>query len=300
MTETSEFCEICPRRCRVNRNFDNGFCNEGKQLRIAKIVEHFSWEEPCLCANKGTLAVFFSGCNLRCEFCQNIKISRGGVGKIYAVEEFVALIEKLQENHQSIDLVTPTHFANTLAAAFEKIHKKVPIIWNSNGYETPQMIEKVSRFVDIFLVDYKFSSNQLGAKFSAAKDYFTCATEAIKTMCQLKKDVFENASVARDDLCQACANQASPEMKQGVIIRHLVLPNHVENSLAILDEIKKNFPTRVISIMSQFTPNGCGSLQRKLLPIEYKTVLAHLNKLNLENGYIQDFSSAQSDYVPDF
>lgn len=204
-----------------------------------------------------------------------------------SAQEFASLIENAQKTHESIDLVTPTHFAENLIDAFEKIDKKVPVIWNSNGYETPQMIEKVSKFVDIFLVDFKYASNLLGEKFSGVKDYFSQVVPAIEKMCQLKSDVFDNSSPC-------------PQMKQGVIIRHLVLPGQVENSLRVLDEIKANFPQRMISVMSQFTPNGVGLPKGKLLPIEYKTVLLHMEKLGLEKGYIQDFCSAENTFVPEF
>ncbi len=277
-------CLICPRKCGIDRTKSFGFCFEGEQLQIAKIVPHFRWEEPCLSDEKGVLAIFFSGCNLKCEFCQNIEISRGGVGKIFTTQEFVDLINKEQQNHSAIDLVTPTHFAKALCKAFEKIEKKVPVIWNSNAYESVETLQEVGKFVDIFLPDFKYATNIAGQKFSACKDYFSFALPAIKEMCRQKKDVFDEDG----------------KMKQGVIIRHLVLPKNVENSLEILDTIKAEFPDRMLSLMSQFTPNGHGTLDRKITPIEYKLVLSHLEKLGLEKGYIQDFESADKCFVPNF
>lgn len=276
-------CEICPRKCKVLRSETNGFCNETDKIRIAKIIEHFQWEEPCLAGPNGTLAIFFSGCNLACDYCQNHEISRGGVGKLYSPDEFADLINRLQETHDSIDLVTPTHFSAQLESAFSKIHKKVPVIWNTNSYETVENIKKVSNFVDIFLADLKYADDEIGQSFSKCNNYFSCALPGVKEMCAQKLDKF-----------------SGEQMMQGVILRHLVLPGHTQNSIKVLDIIKDNFSARKISIMSQFTPNGKSSLNRKLTPLEYKAVLRHMQTLGLENGYIQDFDSAQDAFVPEF
>ena len=279
----SSFCDLCPRGCAANRKSEVGFCNELEEIRIAKIIPHFMWEEPCLADKRGTLAIFFSGCNLRCEYCQNFQISRGAVGKAYSVDEFVKLIEEKQDAHSSIDLITPTHFSSALCKAFEKINKHVPVIWNTNGYETPSNIQKVSKFVDVFLTDFKYANGSLATKLSKCPNYSSATLAATKEMCAQKPDIFENG-----------------QMKQGVIIRHLVLPNYVRNSFEVLDIIKHNFPTRKISLMSQFTPNGKSELNRKITPAEYKAVLAHMEKLGLTNGYVQEFESASTCFVPDF
>lgn len=276
-------CTSCPRHCQTNRATKQGFCNESDKIRIAKIIKNFKWEEPCISKEKGTLAIFFSGCNLRCDYCQNFEISRGGIGKEYSVEEFCKLIEENQAQHDSIDLITPTHFSTPLAKAFEKITKTIPVVWNTNSYETEENIEIVSEFVDVFLADLKYCDDKLGREFSKCNDYFSYALPAIKKMCQLKPDIIEDGL-----------------MKQGVLIRHLVLPNHIQNSIQVLNVINDNFPTRKVSIMSQFTPNGKSKLDRKLRPIEYKAVLAHLNSLEISDGYVQDFDSADDCFVPDF
>jgi len=276
-------CNICPRNCNINRDKQTGFCKETQTIRIAKIIEHFCWEEPCLSNKKGTLAIFFSGCNLRCDYCQNYEISRGGVGKTYSIDEFVNLIEEKQKSHSSIDLITPTHFSKQLTQAFMRIHKQVPVIWNTNSYETIENIENVSKFVDIFLADLKYSNDIIGKKFSQCSDYNTIAISAIKKMCQLKPDIFKHQV-----------------MQQGVIIRHLVLPDNVLNSLECLKQCKDLFPDRILSVMSQFTPNGKSSLNRKITPIEYKVVISHMEKLSLENGFIQELDSANEIFIPDF
>ncbi len=283
MSHMKNLCKICPRQCQIDRKMNVGFCNENQTIKIAKIVKNFMFEEPCVTGEKGALAIFFSGCNLRCDYCQNHKISHGGTGQPFSVEKLRTFLEENQDNHSSIDLVTPTHFSDELCKVFEKFNKKIPVIWNTNSYETTDNIKKVSKFVDVFLADFKYGDDIVGAKFSKVNDYFSCALPSIKMMCQEKPDVFEGEF-----------------MKQGVIIRHLVLPGYIDNSFNVLNSIKENFPNRMVSIMSQFTPNGKSSLDRKLKPIEYKTVLAHMQKLGLSNGYIQDFDSANDSYTPDF
>ena len=282
-TSNLSYCSICPRQCCVDRNLSFGFCKEKQTIRIAKIIKNFKWEEPCITGEKGALAIFFSGCNLRCDYCQNYKISRGQVGKEYSIDEFVSLIEENKKTHDYIDLITPTHFATSLKIAFSQIKKTIPVIWNTNSYESEETIKSVSPFVDIFLADLKYGNDELGKKFSACNNYFSAALPAIKQMCKQKPDVM------KDEL-----------MLQGVIIRHLVLPGYVANSINVLNIINDNFPTRKISIMSQFVPNGNGVLKRKLRPIEYKAVLTHMQSLELSNGYIQDFASATDDFIPDF
>lgn len=282
-TQGIELCNTCPRHCNIDRSQNAGFCNEHETIKIAKIIKNFQWEEPCITGSKGALAIFFSGCNLRCDYCQNYEISRGGMGTEYSVDEFVKLIEENQSTHSSIDLITPTHFSVALAKAFSKIKKQIPVVWNTNGYETTDNINLVSNFVDIFLTDFKYADDSLGQQFSKCQNYFSAALPALTAMCNLKPDIMENEF-----------------MKQGVVIRHLVLPGYVDNSLKVLDIINDYFPTRKISIMSQFTPNKKSKLDRKLNPIEYKAVLAHLENLELSNGYVQDFDSASDVFVPDF
>ncbi len=276
-------CKNCPRQCKIDRNKSVGFCNENKTIKIAKIIKNFMWEEPCITGEKGALAIFFSGCNLRCDYCQNYKISRGGVGTAFSAEELRKFLEENQASHSCIDLITPTHFSDELCKVFENFDKKNPIVWNTNSYETSENIKKVSKFVDVFLADFKYSNDALGSEFSKVNDYFSCALPAIREMCQEKPDIFDG-----------------DKLLQGVILRHLVLPNHLQNSFEVLDIIKSEFPDRIISLMSQFTPNGKSKLNRKLKPIEYKAVLAHMEKLGLKNGYLQDFDSASDCLVPDF
>ena len=277
-------CYDCPRNCGVDRDFEFGFCKESNKIRISKIIENFMWEEPCISGEKGALAIFFSGCNLRCEFCQNMEISHKGKGEYYSPEEFRKLIESFDLNkYCSIDLITPTHFSSQLYLALKDFQSPIPIVWNSSGYESEKAIEKVSEFVDVFLPDFKYFSSQLSHKLSLAKDYFDITLKAIKKMRELKdENIFKNGILTK-----------------GVLIRHLVLPGQVEDSKKILSTIKTEIKSPFISIMSQFTPIG-ENFKRKIYPLEYKIVLDFAQKIGLNDGFFQDFDSADKNFVPNF
>lgn len=276
-------CIDCPRFCKVDRNKKQGFCLAQDKIVVSKIIENFMWEEPCISGKKGTLAIFFAGCNLRCSFCQNYKISHGLVGEEFSPAQFR---QKLQtfclEKYSALELITPTHFSSLLMQAFENFTSPIPIVWNSSGYENEQTIEKIAKFVDVFLPDFKYSDNNLAQKLSLAPDYVEIAKKAISTMARLKPNIWQKG-----------------ELKQGVLIRHLVLPQNVKNSIGVLDAIKKEVDKPLVSIMSQFIP--CGKpFDRQILHLEYKIVLRHAEKIGLNEGYIQDLESAKSDFVPSF
>lgn len=277
-------CNICPRNCNIDREKRLGFCHENAKIRVSKIIENFTWEEPCLSGNKGALAIFFSGCNLRCEFCQNYEISHIGKGQSYEVDDFVSLLKSYDySKFDSIDLVTPTQFSEQLITALQKFKPTVPVIWNSSGYESEKTIERLSKFVDIFLVDFKFCDSALSKRLALAEDYFEVASKAVKLMSSLKENIFEG------DM-----------MRQGVLIRHLILPGQVKDSLRVLDFIATNLKNPFVSIMSQFTPNDKGELNRKITPLENKTVLSHARKIGLTHGYFQELSSADDKFIPKF
>lgn len=278
-------CYDCPRNCGVDRSKTKGFCNETDKIRVSKIIENFKWEEPCISGDKGALAIFFSGCNLRCNFCQNYDISHEGKGKVYTSEEFRKLLEGFDlSKYSSIDLITPTHFSSMLYDALKDFSSPIPIVWNSSGYEKEETIEKVASFVDVFLPDFKYCEPSLSKNLSKAEDYFVVASKAIKKMREVKSEnVFEN-----------------DVMKEGVLIRHLVLPDNVNDSKKILKFIKENIKNPYISLMSQFTPIGEGELNRKIYPLEYKVVLNYAESLGLNEGYFQDFNSADENFIPKF
>jgi len=277
-------CNSCPRKCNIDRSVQVGYCGEKQNIRIAKIINNFMWEEPPVTKNKGTCAIFFSGCSLKCLYCQNYKISRGGVGEEYTVEKFVELLRQIDKSdNETIDLITPTHFIEEIYKAFQIYKPKKAIIWNSSGYENIEMIEKIAPYVSIFLPDFKYSDNNLSLKMSNIKDYFEIAGNAIQKMTELKPNIYKDG-----------------ELQQGVIIRHLILPNELENSIKILEFIKENIKNPIVSIMSQFIPSGELANGRKLKNIEYKIILKKAKGLGLGVGYIQDMESANENYIPKF
>lgn len=276
-------CSDCPRNCRVKRQKEKGFCLAQNKIVVSKIIENFMWEEPCVTGKQGTLAIFFAGCNLRCSYCQNYEISRQLSGDNFSSDEFAKKLKSFcLKKYSAIELITPTHFSSLLIEVFKKFNSPIPIIWNSNGYENLKTIKKLAKFVDVFIPDFKYSDNMLAQNLSRAPGYFEIATKAISTMCKLKPNIWNDKNLI-----------------QGVIIRHLVLPNNVKNSIGVLDAIKKEIPNPFVSIMSQFVP--CGEpFDRKILPLEYKIVVNHAKKIGICQGYIQNLNSAQSDFVPKF
>lgn len=278
-------CFDCPRNCGADRSRERGYCNCSDKIYVAKIIENFKWEEPCISGKKGALAIFFAGCNLRCEFCQNYKISHAEVGKSFTPEEFRRLLKGYDlSTFSCIDLITPTHFSSALIEVFSEFESPIPIVWNSSGYEKEEMIESVAKFVDIFMPDFKYFDSDLSMKFSKAKDYFSVASKAIVAMRKAKpKEIFDGEV-----------------LKEGVLIRHLVLPGHKDDSIKVLDFIKENIDNPFLSIMSQFTPTPNSTISRALYPLEYKIVLSHAEKLGLERGYFQDFDSSSEGFIPEF
>ena len=206
------------------------------------------------------------------------------MGKEYSPQEFRNLLLSYDlTKFSTIDLVTPTHFSSLLVSAFENLKLPIPVVWNSSGYENEEMIERL-KFVDVFLPDLKYHSSSLSKKHSGAEDYFEVASKAIIKMKQLKnKNVFDG-----------------DVLKSGVLIRHLVLPGQQQDSFRVLDFVKDNIEDAFVSLMSQFTPNKKGDFKRKLLPLEYKAVVAHAQKLGLDRGYIQEIASASDSFVPEF
>ncbi len=274
-------CETCPRHCMVDRKFSTGYCNELDEIRIAKVIDNFMWEEPCVTDKKGVCAIFFSGCNLKCSYCQNYEISRGRVGKIYSENDFVELLKEKEKNNSYFDFITPTHFSDAILKALAKYQPKIPIIWNSSGYESVDMLKKLDKYISIYLLDFKYMDDELGRKLSHVSNYVGVAKKVLD-FCAKKKDVF-------------CDNL----MKEGLILRHLVIPGEIQNSLDTLDYLASKYNDRLISLMSQFTPTPLSPIKRKLTPLEYKIVENKFLKL-FQNGYIQDFDSASEDFIPNF
>lgn len=245
----------------------------------------FMFEEPCFTGEKGSGAIFFSGCSLRCVFCQNYEISSLCNGKQISIEKLASIFKQLEdEGCENINLVNPTHYVNQIAKAFEIYKPNIPVIYNSHGYETEQTIKKASEFVNIFLPDLKFYDSNISLKYAGAKDYFEKASKAISLMRKLKPDCFDGEI-----------------MKSGVLIRHLILPLCTDDSIKILEWINKNSPESKVSLMSQYTPYGKASeykeINRKITKREYNKVLDRYFELGLD-GYCQDRESSSEVYIP--
>lgn len=280
-------CDICPRKCNIDRSKAVGFCGMTNTVKLAK-ADVFMWEEPCISGTNGSGAVFFSGCNLRCCFCQNFQISNQNFGKEISTKRLAQIFKELAEKDvHNINLVSPSHFVNQIIEALKIYKPKIPIVYNSNGYESVETIKKLKNYVDIYLVDLKFCLSELSQRYCKANNYFEVATSAIKEMISQKPKVIVQNGI----------------MKQGVIIRHLVMPNQTADSLKILQWIADNAKENcLVSLMCQYTPyfnaKNYPEINRKLKPIEYKIVLTRANELGLTNGYAQDMSSATEDFIP--
>lgn len=280
-------CDICPRKCNIDRSKAVGFCGMTNTVKLAK-ADVFMWEEPCISGTNGSGAVFFSGCNLRCCFCQNFQISNQYFGKEISTKRLAQIFKELAEKDvHNINLVSPSHFVNQIIEALKIYKPNIPIVYNSNGYESVETIKKLKNYVDIYLVDLKFCSSELSQRYCKANNYFEVATSAIKEMISQKPKVIVQNGI----------------MKQGVIIRHLVMPNQTADSLKILQWIADNAKENcLVSLMCQYTPyfnaKNYPEINRKLKPIEYKIVLTRANELGLTNGYAQDMSSATEDFIP--
>ena len=283
-------CTLCPRRCGVDRTVGElGFCQMGATARAARAALHY-WEEPVISGSFGSGAVFFSGCTLRCAFCQNQEISHERFGKELSPAALREVFERLiEEGCQNINLVTPTHFLPSIVPALSP-KLPVPVVYNCGGYESVQTLRELDGLVDVYLPDFKYSSNALAKQLSAAPDYVETAKAAILEMYRQT-----GSAVIEDE-----------QMKKGVLIRHLVLPGQIDNSLGVLDWVAETFPKNdvLVSLMSQYVPMGRAKqlppFDRRITQEEYDAVLSYLYLLGLDNGYTQDLTAATAEYIPEF
>lgn len=284
-------CRLCPRECGVNRYEKRGFCGEGDVVRIARADLHM-WEEPCISGKKGSGTVFFSGCNLKCCFCQNYEISHLGKGFEIAVQELAETFLRVQEiGAHNINLVNPTHFVPQIVEAIDIAGErlKIPVVYNSSGYEKTETLEMLNGRVGIFLPDLKYFDPQTSAGYSAAEDYFEYSVKAIHKMADIAgKPIIEDGI-----------------MKRGVIVRHLILPNHRHDSIRLIEELGRRFETDeiMVSLMCQYTPvykaEQFPEINRRLSTFEYKSVVCALEKSGFD-GFIQERASASEEFIPQF
>lgn len=292
MIEKLQSCTLCPHNCKVNRLAGNmGRCRCTNELKVALSSLHL-FEEPCISGTNGSGTVFFSNCNLKCIFCQNYEISDEGYGKPITISELANIfINQQEKGANNINLVTPTMYVYHIIEAL-KIAKsrglKIPIIYNTNGYEKEETIEILNGYVDVYLPDLKYADNKLAKKYSGVDNYFEIATKAIKKMYeQVGEPVFDENGL----------------IKKGTIIRHLILPSSILNTKVILKWIKSNLPQAYVSVMAQYFPTykalETDDINRKLTKEELEEIEKYVYKLNLE-GYMQDLEDDEEKYVPNF
>lgn len=281
-------CNKCPRGCNIDRSKNVGVCGVGDMPRVAKAYLHM-WEEPAITGSNGSGTVFFSGCNLKCIYCQNYKISHEGFGKYITYDRLAGIFKDLEEKGASnINLVSPSHYVDAIKKALDIYKPNIPIVYNTSGYDSVETIEELKDYVDIFLVDFKYFDSDLANKLSKAPDYPDVTKAAILKMREIIPDEVYEGDV----------------LKKGVLIRHLILPNHTDDSIKILTWIKENIKNPFISLMGQYTPmykaQAFEDISRVLKPIEYKIVEEKMIALGLTNGYTQELSSANDCYTPVF
>ncbi len=284
-------CTLCPRNCHVDRETRVGFCGQKQAPVLARAALHF-WEEPCISGPGGSGTVFFSGCNLRCVFCQNKQISTEGYGEEITVDRLREIFEELVwQGADNINLVTPSHFASQIAEALDGFSHEVPVIWNSGGYDSVQTLRLLEGKIDIYMPDYKYALLQPAKKYSAAADYPFRVRSAIKEMFrQVGPPVFDDFGMLR----------------KGLLVRHLVLPGESENSYAVMDAFSDLFAPgqALFSLMGQYTPPEqklpFENLNRPLTEEEYEKAVDYLYLCGIEDGFVQELSSAQACFTPPF
>ena len=289
-----EGCKQCPRACGADRRAETGFCGVPAGIRLARAALH-PWEEPCISGERGSGTLFFCGCNLRCVFCQNREISHGEEGGVaVSPSELKRIMLRLQEEGASnINLVTPTQYALQLVPILREIRGelRIPVVYNCGGYESVETLRALEGLIDVYLPDCKYYSPQLSASYSAAPDYFSVSTDALREMLRQTG----SPKMGENGL-----------MKRGVLVRHLVLPGCREDSIALLKQLSEIFGSHafLLSLMSQYTPEFAAAdapknLRRRVTSFEYDQVLAVALELGFE-GYLQARASAVSHYTPDF
>ena len=288
-------CQSCPRRCGADREAGKvGYCGVGAKVRIARAALHL-WEEPIISGTRGSGTIFFSGCNLRCVFCQNREVSHGGKGRELDIRELgEKMLSLQQQGAHNINLVTPSHYVNEIVATLKRVRSKlyIPVVYNCGGYESVEAIDALNGLVDIYMPDIKYFSPALSRDYSGAENYFEVARAALLRMVE---------QVGRPEM------SANGMMTRGVLVRHLVLPGCRKDSIAILDELAQMFAPGdiMVSLMSQYTPefvpDDCpyDNLKRRITSLEYESVVNEMQKLGFE-GFVQSRTSATTAYTPKF
>ncbi|MBQ0099151.1 MAG: radical SAM protein [Firmicutes bacterium] len=281
----NNICSLCPNKCKIDKNIEKGLCGTDNNIRIAKFYLH-KFEEPCISGENGSGTIFFSGCSLKCVFCQNYEVSRATRGKIISVSELVDIFKKLEDmGAENINLVTPTHYSNKIIEALSIYKPKIPVVYNTHGYETIENLKEIDKFIDIYLPDIKYHDSAVSKRYSGKENYFGIASKAIEFMVN-KPIIFDQKGI----------------MKSGTIVRHLVLPMNTLDSKKILDWFSTIKDKAYINVMSQYTPFGnigaFPELKRKITKREYETVIDYAISLGIEKMFYQKFTSQSEIYIP--
>ena len=284
-------CNLCPRMCDSQRDDYtniNGFCQMPLLPTVARAQLHF-WEEPCISGENGSGTVFFSGCSLKCVYCQNQKISTDNFGKTITIERLAEVFRELEEKGaNNINLVSPTHYVEAIIKALDIYKPQIPIVYNSGGYENVETLKRLKGYVDIYLMDFKYFDEQKALKYSNAPNYCDVVKKALlEAYSQQSECTFKNGI-----------------MQKGLIVRHLLLPQCTNDAISIFNWVRENTGGAYFSIMSQYVPMGKAAsmppIDRKVTKREYEKVLSYICNSDFKNCFYQHRSSAVQEYIPDF
>lgn len=277
-------CNLCPNFCNVDRTVTVGKCRSYDDMRVCRIAPHY-YEEPIISGTLGSGTIFFSGCPMDCSFCQNYEISKRSVGKVFTPSDLVAAIKDLESRGvHNINLVTPTHFSHKIIESLKIYRPSVPVVYNTSGYERPEIVKALLPYVDVFLTDFKYGNNELAAKYSRVNNYYDYCLKSTEVMVDNKPLIEKNGL-----------------LYQGVIVRHLVLPGELDNTYQVIDVFADKWKDKAyFSLMSQFFPAYQSPIKRALKPVEYKLCLNRLVERGVDKCFVQELSSAVDAYVPEF
>lgn len=302
-------CELCPRSCAVDRSAGaRGYCGMSEELFVARVAPHY-WEEPCISGENGSGTVFFSGCNLRCVYCQNAKIAAGRVGKRITIPELANAFLRLQaEGCHNINLVTPSHFVPQIAQALRTAKEQglvIPIVYNTSSYECEQTLRQMDGLVDIYLADLKYLSKELSKEYSHAEDYPETALAAIAEMVRQTGGIIYEDEKEHTLVSDAEEYPDGALMKRGVIVRHLLLPGQTEEAKRVLSYLYETYKDRIaISILNQYTPlpHVCDypELNRRVTEEEYEEVVNYAIGLGIGHGFLQEGEAVGESFIPEF
>ena len=286
-------CSLCPRMCMADREITTGYCGVKNTLRVARAALHF-WEEPCISGEEGSGAVFFTGCNLRCVFCQNFQIARAEQGKEITVERLSEIFLELQaQKANNINLVTATHYVPQVVCALKRAKEQglnIPVVYNCGGYESVETLKMLEGLVDIYLPDFKYVDTERAKRYSRAENYPEVAKTALAEMVRQQPEAqFDDREM----------------MKKGVIVRHLMLPGGIKDSKAVVKYLYETYGDQIyISLMNQYTPlphvAGYSEINRKVKKFEYDRLVDYAISLGVENGFIQEGETAEESFIPAF